>query len=451
MPSGDLEKAKIAFQFGADACYGSTPAFSMRTREVGFTLATLNKAIEYAHSINKNFYVTVNIFPHENELVAIKNHLAKIISMKPDAIIVADLGVLALANKLKSRSASGGSQEANKLEIHLSTQANATNSEAIKQYAKFGVKRVILPREISIDNIKRIRKVLPKKIELEAFVHGAMCMSVSGRCHLSNYFTGRDANHGQCVQSCRWNYALIEEKRPNEIMSIEEDMNYSYIFNARDLCMIEHLDKLRDAGITSFKVEGRNKSIYYCAIVARAYRKMIDLTCHPEFISGSHEIPKQVRNDIKILKAELDTITSRGYSTGFYFGKPSQKDINDKSSRPHSDWQFVGIIKKVITSETKQPSDCHPVLDTGSKNSEKLLVDSRLRGNDKVYLVEVRNEIKSGTVVEILTPDKIYSMRLDKLITPDGKTLPKANPGHELIIEHEIPLPVNSVIRNKLM
>jgi putative protease len=409
MPAGDLEKAKIAYQFGADACYGSTPAFSMRTREVGFTIATLKKAIEYAHDIGKKFYVTVNIFPHENELTAIKHHTKKIISMKPDAIIVADLGVLKIATEeLRNR------KTEEKIEIHLSTQANATNSETIKQYSKLGIKRIILPREISIDNIKRIRKVLPKKIELEAFVHGAMCMSISGRCHLSNYLTGRDANHGQCVQSCRWNYALLEEKRPDKYLPIEEDMNYSYIFNARDLCMIEHLNKLRDAGILSLKVEGRNKSIYYCAIVARAYRKAIDSPCRSELDSESSNAT------MKQLIHELLTVTSRGYSTGFYFGKPSNKDTNYKTSRPHSDWQFVGIISSVIPSKTE-----------GSFR----------------YIVDVRNEIKPGIRVEIVTPDEIYKMKIDKLTTPDGKTLPKANPNNEITLECNNDLPANSFLR----
>lgn len=428
MPAGDLEKAKIAYQFGADACYGSTPAFSMRTREVGFTMSTLKKAIEYAHDIGKKFYITVNIFPHENELPAIKNHLKKIISMRPDALIIADIGVLAMAKKLKSRSASVGSQKAKKLDIHLSTQANATNSEAIKQYAKLGINRVILPREISIDNIKRIRKALPDKIELEAFVHGAMCMSISGRCHLSNYFTGRDANHGQCVQSCRWNYVLVEEKRPNDYIPIEEDMNYSYIFNAKDLCMLEYLDELRDAGITSFKVEGRNKSIYYCAIVARAYRKAINT--HRFYSQKGHRKRNSNRLEfsnetMKQLLREITTVTSRGYSTGFYFGKPTGKDINYKTSRPHSDWQFVGIIKKKVNNTHRS---CSP------------------KGHR--YIVEIRNEIKPGTNVEIVTPNKIYKIKLDKLTTPDGETLPKANPGHEVIIGLKHELPPNSLLRS---
>ena len=436
MPAGDLEKAKISYQFGADACYGSTSAFSMRTREIGFTFATLKKAIEYAHSIDKKFYVPINIFPHENEMKAVKKHVEKIISIRPDAIIVADLGVLSLANKLISRSASGGSQKAKKLEIHLSTQVNAINSESIKQYAKFNIKRVILPREISIDNIKRIRKNLPKSIELEAFVHGAMCMSISGRCHLSNYLTGRDANHGQCVQTCRWNFSVKEEKRPNEYFDIEEDKRYSYIFNAKDLCMIEHLDKLQKAGVISFKIEGRNKSIYYCGVVARAYRNAIDTMCHPVLDMGSknsNNLSVDSRlcgnNNIdKIIaqsKRELNKVTSRGYSTGFFFKKPSQNDTEYKTSRPTSNWQFVGIVK----DEMKLPHK------------------SFTQKGYRKYIVEGRNEIKKNSNVEIVTPNKIYKKKLTNFIKPNGDKLEKINPGYEFVLESNNELPVNSMLR----
>ena len=407
MPAGDLEKCKISYQFGANACYGSTSTFSMRTREVGFTFATLKKAIEYAHKIGKKFYVPINIFPHENEMVAIKKHVKKIVALRPDAIIVADLGVLNIVNKeiIKyssslSRSKNSSRLRSSNIELHLSTQANAVNSETIKIYKKLGVKRIILAREVSLKNIGLIRKAVPKSIELEAFVHGAMCMSISGRCHLSNYMTGRDANHGQCTQVCRWNFRVEEEKRPGEFFPIDNDMRYSYIFNAKDLCMIEHLDKLANAGISSFKVEGRNKSIYYCATVARAYRNAIN----------------DKKNVLKS-KRELSKVASRGYSTGFFFKKPSQNDTEHKTSRPTSDWQFVGIVKKKISAYR--------------------------------YLVEGRNEIKKNSNVEIVTPEKIYRKKLTKFVAPNGKELTKINPGYEFVLESKIDLPINSMLRIK--
>ena len=365
LPAADLEKTIIAFQYGADACYGGTPAFSMRTREIGFNYSSLKKAILYAHSLNKKFYVTINVFPNENELLSLKNHIKKILNFKPDAIIAADLGVVSIVRNIDK-----------KIEIHLSTQANAMNSESIKIYQSLGIKRVILARELSIQNIKNISKNIPKNIELECFIHGAMCMSISGRCHLSNYLTGRDANHGACTQVCRWNFAVTEEKRPNIYLPVEQDERYSYIFNAKDLCMAKHLQKLKGAGIKSFKIEGRNKSIYYVATVAKSYRKLVDNLNNSNFQKIAQKEQK-----------ELEKITNRGYSTGFYLGKPSASDINYNTSRPSSDWRFVGIVTKIL-----------------SKNQ---------------YQVEVKNQIKKGDKIEIITPSDSYCITLDHIISLD--------------------------------
>ena len=423
MPAGDLEKCKISYQFGADACYGSTSAFSMRTREVGFTLATLKQAIIHAHTIGKKFYVPINIFPNENELPVLKKHIKKIVALKPDAIIVADLGILHIAKQQINKRTD---KLKNSIELHLSTQANAINSESIKVYKKLGVKRIILAREVSLNNIKKIRANTPKNIELEAFVHGAMCMSVSGRCHLSNYMTGRDANHGQCTQVCRWNYSVKEKKRPNQYFDVEEDERYSYIFNAKDLCMIEHLDKLMNAGISSFKIEGRNKSIYYCAVVARAYRMAIDNTCHSEAMPKNPGILRSAQDDTKKLRKELDKVTSRGYSTGFFFKKPTQNDTEYKTSRPTSNWQFVGIVTGI----------CHPERPKGAEGSHQ-------------YLVEGRNEIKKNSNVEILTPTKIYRKKLTSFEKPNSDSQEKINPGYEFVLDSTEKLPINSILRIK--
>ncbi len=458
MPAGDLEKAKIAYQFGADACYGSTSAFSMRTREIGFNYNTLKEAIDYAHSIGKKFYVALNTYPHEFELLKIKTHAKKLISMNPDAIIVADPGILQIITKeLKNRKTieqcnnETMKQCSNKIELHLSTQANATNSESIKFWATQGVSRIILPRELSLEEIIKIRKAVPKKIMLEAFVHGAMCNSVSGRCNLSNYLSYRDANRGACVQACRWKYALVEEKRPNQFIPIEEDSEGSYIYNSKDLCMIEHLDKLTEAGIDSFKIEGRNKSIYYCAIVARAYRHAIDsyfdaCPAKSEGRSGviarnsaTNGMTKQSSNEtIKQCSNELLTVTNRGYSTGFYFGRPTDADINFETSRPSSDWQFVGIVKEEFDIHRSIPPKIH-------RND----TNQRINKSTNNYIVEARNEIKPGTTVEIITPDKIYRTKLNNFTAPDGSAVDKPNPNTLFILQSKHELPINTFLRTK--
>jgi putative protease len=280
-----------------------------------------------------------------------------------------------------------------------------------------------LAREVSLEEIIKIRKNVPKHIKIEAFVHGAMCMSISGRCHLSNYLTGHDANRGACAQVCRWGFAVSEEKRAGQYMPLEQDEKYSYIFNAKDLNMIKHLDKLAAAGIDSFKVEGRNKSIYYCAIVTRAYRKAIDLLYHsdsPAGEEGSHKnkILHSAQNDsLKEIAKELSTVSSRGYSTGFYFGKPNNDATNYKTSRAQSEWDFVAIIKNKLS--------------------------------DHQFLAEGRGEIFPGNRIEIVTPDKIIKMKLKELISPKGIRLEKVNPSYEFIITSEENIPVNSMIRIK--
>ena len=461
MPAGDLEKAKIAYQFGAQACYGSTSAFSMRTREIGFNYETLKEAIDYAHSIGKKFYVTLNTYPHEFELAGLKKHAKKLLSMKPDAIILADPGIFAFVKKeIKKVIARSEATKQSGIEIHLSTQANTTNSESIKFWHKLGVKRFILAREISIQEIEKIVKNVPKTAVIETFVHGAMCNSISGRCNLSNYLTDRDANRGACVQSCRWKYNLVEESRPNQFIPVSEDENGSYIFNSKDLCMIEHLEKLANAGIQSFKVEGRNKSIYYAAIVARAYRKAIN-NLTPTVIAS--EAKQSYNSDIqhfksnnKIIKSltcELNTVTSRGYSTGFYFGKPNDEDINYETSRPTSDWQFVGIVKEVIENSSSK-SFIIPTEVEGSLSQNEIatpLADGAMARNDKLkkYLIEARNEILPKTQVEIVTPDEIYKLKINKIISPSGEILIKANPNTKFILETKFDLEVNSVLRAK--
>ena len=263
-PAGDKSKLIMAIEYGADAVYLASTRFGLRTYAGNFTEEELAWAVEYAHARGVKVYVTVNIIPHESDLKDLPEYIRCLDKIKVDALIVADLGVINMVRNL-----------APNLAVHVSTQANITNSETAKVYVSMGVKRLILAREMTIEDISALRKVIPADVELEAFCHGAMCISYSGRCLLSNFFTGRDANRGACVQACRWNYAIREINKEQEY-PIEEDRHGTYILNSKDLCMIDHLDKLRDAGVTSIKIEGRMKTEYYVANIVNAYRMALD-------------------------------------------------------------------------------------------------------------------------------------------------------------------------------
>ena len=340
-PAGSLEKLKYAIHYGADAVYAGIPDFSMRYRVNKFSEKTLAEGIEYAHKFGKKFYVTVNIYPRNKHFAGIEKHLKflrKISAFggKPDGIIISDPGVIVLAKKYLP-----------KIPIHLSTQANAANWQAVKFWYELGVKRVVLAREVTLKEIKEIREKVPK-IELEYFVHGAMCMSYSGRCILSKWMTGRSANLGDCAQPCRWRYRAInnqqlttnnqqpktllmsvEDEKGEFEIDLEEDANGTYFFNSKDLNLLNYLDELRKAGVDSFKIEGRNKSVYYLATVAKAYRKVIDAL--------GNEVSKL--NAIKDGQKELNNLIHRGYTTGFLFDQPKH---NFKNSHEKSPYQFVG-------------------------------------------------------------------------------------------------------------
>ncbi|MBQ7604640.1 MAG: U32 family peptidase [Clostridia bacterium] len=304
-PAGNPEKLAAAFRFGADACYLSGKTFGMRSAADNFTEEELSAATEYAHGLGKKIYVTVNVLPHDDEYPALIRHLGFLGEAGADGVIVADPGVMALAAEVCPGVA-----------VHVSTQTSVTSSRAAEQYAKLGARRVVLARELTLDEIRSIRKNVSRELELEAFVHGSMCVSWSGRCLLSNHFTGRDANHGRCAQPCRWNYRLFEleeEKRPGReerIGIVENDLG-TFFMSSKDMCMIEHVPELIDAGIDSFKIEGRMKSAYYAAVTANTYRMAVDacekgLPYDPEWLS------------------ELEGVSHRQYSTGFYFSDPSE-------------------------------------------------------------------------------------------------------------------------------
>ncbi len=300
-PAGDFEKLKFAVRYGADAVYLAGKDYGMRSACRNFTRDEMEKAVKFCHGSGVKAYVAVNTLPREEDLAALPEYLDFLNAIGADALIVADLGVMALCRKIIP-----------KMKLHVSTQAGVVNRLAAGELYRLGAGRVVLAREVSLEEIAAIRRGTPEDLELEAFVHGAMCVSFSGRCLISNYLAGRDANRGMCAQPCRWKYYLSEEKRPGRYFPVEEDSHGTYFFNSRDLCMIEHLDKLADAGVTSFKIEGRAKSFYYAAAVTNAYRAAEDCLFDP----AGYNPPRWAVD-------EVYKVSHRGYCTGFYLG-----DIN---------------------------------------------------------------------------------------------------------------------------
>lgn len=317
-PAGDKAKLIMAIEYGADAVYLASTRFGLRTFAGNFDLDGLKWAVDYAHEHNVKVYVTVNIIPHESDLEDLPEYIKYLDSIGVDAVICADLGVISVVRRV-----------APNLDVHVSTQANITNSESAMVYVNMGVKRLILAREMTLDEITEFRSKIPANIEIEAFCHGAMCISYSGRCLLSNFFTGRDANRGACVQACRWGYTIREESRSEEY-PIEEDSHGTYILNSKDMCMIDHLDKLERAGISSIKIEGRMKTEYYVANIINAYRQALDyLATHKEY-----NLPAEIRN-------EVYKSSHRDYSCGFYFGEPKQ---TLETSLPEATYDFVAVV-----------------------------------------------------------------------------------------------------------
>lgn len=324
-PAGDLEKLIIAVDYGADAVYFGGDAFSLRAGADNFTLADMTKGIAYAHARGVRCYLAVNIFPHNEDIGPLAEYLKQVAPLGLDGLIVSDPGVISLAKEIMPD-----------MELHLSTQANMTNYKTAEFWYGLGIRRLVLARELSLAEIAEIRAKMPIEMELEAFGHGAMCMSYSGRCLLSNFMIGRDANRGNCAHPCRYKYALVEEKRPGEYLPIEEDNRGSYILNANDLCMIEYIPDMVEAGISSLKIEGRMKSIFYVAIVVGAYRKAIDAYYNDP---ANYEFREE-------WMAELLKASHREFTTGFYFHPPSQEGQNTETSGYSRDYTFTGIVKQ---------------------------------------------------------------------------------------------------------
>lgn len=322
-PAGDLEKLKIAILYGADAVYFGGEAFSLRAGAGNLTIEEMREGIDFAHEKGRRCYLTLNIYAHNEDIAPLKAYLEEIRSLKIDAFLVSDPGVMSLLKEIIPEA-----------EIHLSTQANMTNYVTARFWYDLGVRRLVLARELSLEEIRKIRTEIPEEMELESFVHGAMCISYSGRCLLSNYMTGRDANRGACAHPCRYRYALMEEQRPGEYFPVEEDERGTYIMNSKDLCMIRHIPDLVQAGIGSAKIEGRMKSIYYVATIVHAYRQAIDaFYADPEGYVFREEWMQ-----------ELEKASHRAFTTGFYYGKAVGDSQNYETSKYIKDYSFVGLV-----------------------------------------------------------------------------------------------------------
>ena len=322
-PAGDMEKLRFAVAYGADAVYLAGKAYGMRTASGNFSPEEMEEAVRYCHERNVKVYVTVNTLPRDEEMLHLPAYLSSLDEIGVDALILADLGVLMLAKKYAPH-----------CQIHISTQTSIVNAAAACMWHELGASRVVLARELTLEQIAYIRKNTPPTLELEAFVHGAMCMAYSGRCMLSNYLAGRDANRGNCAQPCRWSYRVVEEYRPNEYMPIEEDEHGTYIFNSKDMNMLPYVDQVAQAGIDSLKIEGRVKTAYYAAVVTNAYRRAADL-----YAANPHDFkPPQELLD------EVWKVSHREYFTGFYFGDPNTQHMAD--STYIREWDVCAVVEQ---------------------------------------------------------------------------------------------------------
>ena len=384
-PAGDPERLRMAVLYGADAVYLAGTDFGMRAFAGNFTPEQMREAVEFAHSHGVRVHCTVNTMPRNDEIARLPEHLEQLNELGVDALIVADLGAFTLAGKYAPR-----------CQRHISTQASICNYETARAWYDLGASRVILAREVGLAEIREIREKTPPELEIEAFVHGAMCVSYSGRCLLSNYMTGRDSRRGACAQPCRYQYALMEEKRPGEYFPIEEDEQGTYILNSRDMCMIDHLRDLTEAGLSSLKIEGRAKSAYYAAIVTGAYRHGLDAVAAGKVIDP-------------VWRDEVEHVSHRPYSTGFYYGPPGQYYANSRYVR---EWQVVALV-----------------MNCDAEGNATLSLRNKFRTGDTVELVgpdlrpfamtvgQMQDE--SGAVLEEpRTPQMIFHMKLPKAVPP---------------------------------
>lgn len=398
IPANNLEVLKIAVIYGADAVYIGGEAFGLRAKAKNFSMEEMKEGIEFAHDHDVKVYVTANILAHNNDLPQVREYFKELKKIKPDALIIADPAIFSIAK-----------EELPDMELHISTQANNTNYGTYNFWYGLGAKRVVSARELSLREIREIRENIPEDLEIETFIHGAMCISYSGRCLLSNFMAGRDANRGACTHPCRWKYAVVEESRPGEYMPVYENERGTYIFNSKDLCMIEYIPELMESGIDSFKIEGRMKTALYVATVARTYRMAID------------DYRKDVnlyRERIPFYKEEIAKCTYRQYTTGFFFGKPDENTQIYESNTYCKEYTYLGTI-----------NDCR----------------------DGMYKIEQKNKFLVGDEVEIMKPDgRNIKTRVLKITDEDGNLMESApHPKQVLYVDFGMELEKYDIIRQK--
>lgn len=369
IPASSLEVLKTAVIFGADAVYIGGEAFGLRAKAKNFSMEDMKDGIAFAHQYGVKVYVTANILAHNLDLDGVEAYFKELKEIGPDALIIADPGVFMIAKRVCPE-----------IELHISTQANNTNYETYLFWHELGAKRVVTARELSLDEIREIRAHIPEELEIETFVHGAMCISYSGRCLLSNYFTGRDANRGACTHPCRWKYSIVEETRPGEYMPVYENERGTYIFNSKDLCMIEHIPELMESGIDSFKIEGRMKTALYVATVARTYRKAMDDYARD---------PKLYEQNMPWYKEQISNCTYRQFTTGFFFGKPDETTQIYDSNTYVKEYTYLGIVGE--------------------------------RNEDGLYRIEQRNKFSVGEEIEIMKPNgDNLTVTVKQILDEDG-------------------------------
>ena len=399
IPASSLEVLKIAGIYGADAVYIGGEAFGLRAKAKNFSMEEIREGIAFAHAHDVKVYITANILAHNGDLDGVREYFAELREIKPDALIISDPGVYMIAKEVCPE-----------IERHISTQANNTNYGTYRFWYEQGAKRVVSARELSLAEIKEIRANIPDDLEIETFIHGAMCISYSGRCLLSNYFTGRDANQGACTHPCRWKYAVVEEKRPGEYLPVYENERGTYIFNSKDLCMIEHIPELMESGIDSFKIEGRMKTALYVATVARTYRRAID---------DYKQSPELYREHMAWYQEQISNCTYRQFTTGFFFGKPSDEAQIYDNNTYVKEYTYLGIV--------------------GEQNEEGL------------YRVEQRNKFSVGESIEVMKPDGAnITVTVQRIVDEEGNDMESApHPKQVLYIDLGQPLAMYDILRRK--
>lgn len=397
VPASSLEVLKIAVIFGADAVYIGGEAFGLRAKAKNFSKEDMREGISFAHERGVKVYVTVNILAHNNDLSGVKEYLHELKELKPDGLIIADPGIFMYAGEICPE-----------IERHISTQANNTNYETFLFWYKLGAKRVVTARELSLEEIKQIRQHIPEDLEIETFVHGAMCISYSGRCLLSSFLAGRDANRGACTHPCRWKYALMEEQRPGEYMPVFENERGTYIFNSKDLCMISHMDDLMESGIDSFKIEGRMKTALYVATVARTYRKAMD---------DYMESPEKYRENMSWYEDQISNCTYRQFTTGFFYGKPDENTQIYDSNTYVKEYTYLGYVE-----------------------------DTDERGYAQITQ---RNKFSVGEQIEIMKPDgRNIAVTVNAIYDEEGRAVESApHPQQKLFVDLETEIDKYDLLR----